>query len=339
MKIALVNTITPFVRGGAEILADDLRDQLIERGHQVVLFRLPFPDDYEVLLLGSVLAGKLLDFSSYDKVIAFKFPAYCVCHRHKTLWLFHQFRQVYDLYDILKLQKDWAMRPVVYEIDANDIGGTKNVFVIGDEVQKRLKRYNGLAYSLLYPPLSSLEGYYCGTFSDYVYYPSRVDEVKRQHLAIEAMRYVKTNARLILTGECKDPDYERRLRTTIQKYGLEDKVVYENIWTEEQEKLKLLSESMGVLFIPYQEDYGYVTLEAFYASKPMITCTDSGTPADFLQDGKNGYLAEPTPESIAEKIDMLYSNREKSEQMGRYAFEDIHNKDITWDKTIRSLLS
>ena len=99
MKIALVNTMTPFVRGGAEILVDDLRGQLAERGHQVELFRLPFPNDYAVGLPELVLASKLLDFSSYDRVIAFKFPAYCVCHRHRTLWLFHQFRQVYDLFD------------------------------------------------------------------------------------------------------------------------------------------------------------------------------------------------------------------------------------------------
>ena len=83
MKIALVNTMTPFVRGGAEILVDDLRGQLAERGHQVELFRLPFPNDYAVGLPELVLASKLLDFSSYDRVIAFKFPAYCVCHRHR----------------------------------------------------------------------------------------------------------------------------------------------------------------------------------------------------------------------------------------------------------------
>ena len=98
MKIALVNTITPFIRGGAEILVDDLFDQLQQRGHRVTLFRLPFPNEYEVQLQELVLAGKLLDFTSYDRVIAFKFPAYCVCHPHKVLWLFHQFRQVYDLY-------------------------------------------------------------------------------------------------------------------------------------------------------------------------------------------------------------------------------------------------
>ena len=157
MKIALVNTMTPFVRGGAEILVDDLRGQLAERGHQVELFRLPFPNDYAVGLPELVLASKLLDFSSYDRVIAFKFPAYCVCHRHRTLWLFHQFRQVYDLFDkqdgLPRTTENEALRQLIARIDNTDIPTAEHVFVNAQEVQNRLRDYNAITSEILPPPL------------------------------------------------------------------------------------------------------------------------------------------------------------------------------------------
>ena len=338
MKIALVNTITPFIRGGAEILVDDLFDQLQQRGHRVTLFRLPFPNEYEVQLQELVLAGKLLDFTSYDRVIAFKFPAYCVCHPHKVLWLFHQFRQVYDLWKTSEGLDIQALRQLICNIDSRDIANSQAVFVIGDEVKDRLYQYNKINSELIYPPLPNQVDYYCAASSDYIYYPSRVTKLKRQHLAIEAMRFVKSNAKLVLTGECNDSGYERALTDLIKKYNLQEKVDYKNVWLDKEEKIKKIAESMAVLFIPYKEDYGYVTLEAFYASKPLITCTDSGSPVKFLADGKNGYIADPTPESIAEKIDMIYENKEKTRKMGEYAYESILRKEISWDETVRRLL-
>jgi glycosyltransferase involved in cell wall biosynthesis len=46
----------------------------------------------------------------------------------------------------------------------------------------------------------------------------------------------------------------------------------------------------AVLFAPYQEDYGYVTLEAFLSRKPVITARDSGGTLEFVEDGVNGYV-------------------------------------------------
>lgn len=343
MKIALVNTLAPFVRGGAEVLVDDLQEQLLLRNHQVTLFRLPFPDSYEVPLIEMVLASQLLDFTAYDRVIAFKFPAYCVCHPQKTLWIFHQFRQVYDLYGIEDGLDDTArnrvLRDMIREIDQKEICASKQVFVIGEEVRRRLQNYNDLPSEFIPPPLPSHDIYYSSVASDYLYYPSRVTKLKRQHLAVEAMRFVKTNVKLILTGECKEPEYEQELQKLVSRYGLEQKVQYENCWLEEKDKLKMLAECLGVLFIPYNEDYGYITLESFYSSKPMITCTDSGGPVCFLEDGYNGYLSEPTPQALAEKMDLLYLNREKAEKMGRNAKEYILRCNITWEETIRRLLT
>ena len=69
--------------------------------------------------------------------------------------------------------------------------------------------------------------------------------------------------------------------------------------------MRLLARCLGVVFTPYDEDYGYVTLESFLASKPVITCTDSGGPVELVEDGVSGWVTEPDPRSVAEAIDRL----------------------------------
>lgn len=344
MKIALVNTFMPFLRGGAEILVDDLKEQLQKRGHQVTLFRLPFPSDYEVGLMELVLGSKLLDFTSYDKVIAFKFPAYCVIHRAKTLWMFHQFRQVYELYGTQDGLQDCdearALQKIISELDVADIGSARRVYVNADEVANRLYKYNRLKSEVLTPPLLNHTSYYLEGYGDYIYYPSRVTALKRQHLAIEAMRYVKSDVKLVIAGRCTEPEYEHQLQELIKQHGLENKVKYENRWVEDEEKLEMIAGSLAMLYIPYLEDScGFVTIEGFYSSKAVLTCYDSGGTKEFIEEGITGYFAQPTPQALAEKMDLLYRDREKTIEMGQNARREIERRNITWDETVRRLLS
>lgn len=344
MKIALMNTLSPFIRGGAEILVDDLRDQLCSRGHQVTLFRLPFATRYDAPLLGLTAAAKLLDFTAYHRVIAFKFPAYCVCHPHKTLWMFHQFRQVYDLYGaedgIAVTPENEALKELITSLDCREIGGTENRFVITPEVSRRLQHYNGLTAGEILPPLLNAEKYHAGSTGDYFYYPSRITTLKRQHLAIEALHYTKSGVTLRLAGVCPDPVYDARLKALIAKYHLEDRVIYENRWITEEQKIEETANCLAVVYVPYLEDSsGYASYEAFYSSKPVLTCTDSGGTKDFITEGVTGSFAESTPQALAEKMDAFYQDREKTEEMGRNARAYIEKRNITWDETIRRLLS
>ena len=48
--------------------------------------------------MNTITASRLLRFDAYERVIAFKFPAYCtIRHEGKVMWLLHQFRQMYEL--------------------------------------------------------------------------------------------------------------------------------------------------------------------------------------------------------------------------------------------------
>lgn len=343
MKIALFNTMTPFVRGGAEILVDDLYEQLTIRGHQVTLFRIPFPDNYEVPLLETILSTQLLRFDEYDRVIAFKFPAFYAVHPRKVLWFFHQFRQVYELlgqeYGIAADSTGFALKNIIVHNDNQEIGNAYLTYTNAHEVTNRLKEYNDLESTVLPPPLKNWEEYYFSEIGDYIYYPSRITNLKRQHLAIEAMKYVKTDVKLVISGRCNEPEYYSKLEDIIKKNRLEHKVIMENKWIDDKEKMDIMAKSLGVMYIPYKEDsYGFVSMEGFYSSKPVIACTDSGGTDELIEDGVTGIIVEPTPEKIAEAMDRLFEDRGVTEKMGNAARKEIIRRNYTWDETIRRLL-
>ena len=85
----------------------------------------------------------------------------------------------------------------------------------------------------------------------------------------------------------------------------------------EEEKRRCYAHARGVIFPPLDEDYGYVTLEAMLASKPVITCDDAGGPLEFVRHEKTGLIAKPTPEGLARAMDKLWSDREQAKGWGK----------------------
>lgn len=333
----------PFIYGGAEIVVDDLMEQLREIGHEVVLFRIPFPKSYEADLIATIEAARMLYFDEFDRVITFKFPAYCIRHHAKVIWMFHQFRQVYELwggeYGLQPEPKSESIRKMVKAADDEDIPRSRHVYTNSIEVSNRLKRFNNIESMVLMPPLKNPEQYYCSKVGDYIFYPSRITHIKRQHLAIEAMRYVKSDVRLIVAGVCKGDSYYDQLKKLILENHLEKRVELQNHWISNEKKQALFANALGSIYIPYKEDScGFVSMEAFYSAKPVITCRDSGGTSELIEDGVNGFNVESTPQSIAHVMDMLYEDKTLAERMGKAGFDEIIRRDITWPSTIKRLL-
>lgn len=342
MRIALLNTIMSHIRGGAEILVDDLAEQLQAYGHEVMVFRLPFPRSFEAPLVAAIESARMLCLDEFDRVIAFKFPAYCIKHQAKVIWMFHQFRQVYDLwgkeYGLQPGPTGESLRKIIMAADDEDIPRSSHVYTIAKQVANRLKHFNNINSTVLYPPLQHHELYYTGKTGDYLFYPSRMNSMKRQHLAIEAMSHVNSGVRLVITGVCEGLYFDQ-LKKLIQDNDLEKRVELRNEWISDEEKRELMANALGVVFIPYEEDYGFVSLEAFYSAKPIITCTDSGGATEFVEDSISGFEVQPRPEAIAAAMDKLYFDKSMSENMGKAGQDEINRRDITWQATIRKLLA
>jgi glycosyltransferase involved in cell wall biosynthesis len=97
-----------------------------------------------------------------------------------------------------------------------------------------------------------------------------------------------------------------------------------------------LATCRAVVFPPLQEDYGFVTVEAFASRRPVITCADSGGPAELVEDGLSGFVCQPTPESIAAAMRRLADDPSLAERMGHAAF--AAGSRLTWPETVLKLV-
>lgn len=346
MKVALVNVHCPFVRGGAEYLADSLAGRVRLRGHTVEAVNIPFKWYPPQAIPEHMLACKLLKLAAGapDLVIAFKFPAYLCPFPRKRLWLFHQYRQTYELWGTpFSGMEDTAehrgIRDMIRVADTAELSLVEKLFTNSKIVAKRLLNGNGIvADAVLYPPLDRPELFGPGEFGDYFFYPSRLGEVKRQHVAVEAMAHVRSPFRLVIAGKPDAEVYGVRLRDTIERLGLQDRVQLLG-WVTEEEKAAWMRGACGAIYIPYDEDsYGFVTLEAYHSRKPLITFTDSGGTHELVEDGRNGAIVEPTAEALAEAMERIWSDKTRARAQGDAGFTTLGEKMIAWDHILDRLL-
>lgn len=210
MRIAIATVQVPFIRGGAEILVDMLRDELKKRGHQVDVITIPFKWYPGETLVNCMMMGRMMDLTEVngekiDRVIAMKFPAYYVKHEKKVLWLMHQHRQAYDLWntkygDLQNFPDGETIRNFIVENDKKYISESEAVYTIAQNTSNRLMNFCSISSTPLYHPPLNHEKLHCEKYGDYIFYPSRIDKIKRQRLLVEAARYLKTDAKIVLAG-------------------------------------------------------------------------------------------------------------------------------------------
>jgi glycosyltransferase involved in cell wall biosynthesis len=280
------------------------------------------------------------DFNSFngyeiDKVIVLQFPAYYVKHRDKTIWLMHQHRAVYDSYHPEDASNELKrLRDKIRQWDSAELKKYKSIYTMSKNVSFRLKQYNDIPSIPLYHPPYGENRFYCEEPYDYIFYPSRLESHKRQDLLIQAMKFTKTPVKAIIAGVGGQGE---RFQKLIEDLELKTKVRLIGAVSDE-EKYALYARALAVFFGPLDEDYGYVTLEAMLSQKPIITCTDSGGPLEFVIDGGNGSIVKPIPELIAERIDWYYGNQRKAKEMGRCGLESYRKKNINWGNVVRTLI-
>lgn len=345
MKIIIATTKIPFITGGAEIMVDMLRSELINRGHQVDTVELPFKWYPVQTLLDCMLAGRMLDLKEVngekiDKVIAVKFPAYYIQHENKTIWLMHQHRQAYDLWgtqygDLHNMLNGDFIRRIITEHDIKYIKEAKNVYTISRNTSNRLKQYNQIESEVLYHPPLNYQKLSCKKYGNFIFYPSRIDPMKRQRLLVESARYIKTDTKIIIAGSGNSNEIGH-INNLIKQYKLHDKVKLAG-YISEDEKIEYYANCLGVYFGAYDEDYGYITLESFFSRKPIIVHDDAGGPLEFV-NSNNGFIIDKDAHILAEKIDELSNNRQKARQMGEEGYNMLIKKNINWDYIISKLL-
>ena len=340
--IAVCEAQVPFVRGGAERLVRSLVAQLRARGYLVERVSLPFKWYPKEEILPHAAAWRLLDLSEsngrpIDLAIATKFPTYFARHDHKVAWLVHQYRAAYELCgtefsDFDHVEGDVGLRATLLDLDTRTLAECRRLFTIAGNVTGRLKTFNGLDAPPLYHPPHLADRIRAGEYGSYVLSVGRLETVKRQQLLIEAMRRADPGLRLVLAG---DGTQRANFEALASRLGVSDRVEFLGEIDDEQ-LIALYADARAVAYVPYDEDFGYVTLEAFLARKPVVTCRDSGGTLEFVVDGVNGAVCEPSPEAIADAINRYAASRALAEAHGGAG--ESRARTITWDGVIEALV-
>lgn len=344
-NILICTTQVPFTSGGAESHVEGLRHAFCEAGYLAEVVALPFKWYPPSEIMRGALAWRLLDLSEsngkpVDLVIGMKFPAYLVAHEKKVLWVMHQYRAAYNLwgtaFDDLSTYPDGTrVREWIRHCDTRFIPEAKRVFANSKTVAERLRRFNQIESEPLYHPPPRFEQLRTGEQGDYIFYPSRMEPQKRQELLIEATKFARTPVKVLLAGNSANLKHYDSL---IKQHGVGDQVKLLG-FVSEPEMIDLYANALGVCYLPFDEDYGYVTLEGMLSGKPVLVPSDGGGATEFVEHNQDGFIVDPNPRAIAESLDALFLDREQARKMGVRGQEKLHAMNLSWQHVVDRLIS
>jgi len=202
VRILIATIKVPFMRGGAELHAENLQSALEARGHDVDTVAAPFRWSPPAQILDGMLACRMLDLTetangAVDLMIALRFPAYYMRHPNKVVWLLHQYRSAYELWDDpqvdLAFWPDGALvRDAIRQADRALLPEARKIYANSKTVASRLEKYCGIASAPLYHPPPLYRLLHHAEAADYIFFPSRVNPLKRQSLVLEALGSTRT---------------------------------------------------------------------------------------------------------------------------------------------------
>ena len=348
MKIMIATSGVPFKRSGVEILACRLREALSEPGHEAELIIIPFKDYPPGRIPDQILACRLLDLTEtcgvrIDRLIGLNFPAYLIPHPNKVIWLARQHRTAYELWDhatagdLIHCPDGPVIREAIRRVDCELIPEAKAVYTLSENVSRRLRHFCNIGSQPVYNPPAQAGLLHSSPAGDYFFFPGRVISSNRQLLAIQALTQCRERTVIRFAGKANDSAERTACVEAITHFKLEGRVEWLG-WISEEQKRDLYAHCLGVIFPPVDEDYGYVTLEAMLSAKPVITCSDSGGPLEFVMNRQTGLVVQPTAVALARAMDGLWTDRQCAAAMGDAGRARYHDLHISWDNVVEKLL-
>jgi len=342
VRVAVVTSDVPFVEGGHRVIARALVQALRDAGHTADMVTTPqnrfgrqLSAYWATWLTDVEVAG---DGGPIDRVISLRFPSYAVRHPRQVVWLNHRMREYYDLWDDLHAQlsgrgrvMEGVRRKMIHAIDGRLLR-RRTVIAQSQTIQARLARWGGIPAGVLYPPAPQRD-YRCDEYNGSILVVGRLTPLKRVDLLIRAAAAAGGNWRVRIAGE---GPHRADLVALTHELGMDKRVVLLGE-LDEQRLVHEYAHCAGVYFGARAEDYGLVTLEAFSSSKAVVACSDSGGPAEVVEDGVTGFVAEPTVEAVAASLARLTGEEGLAEKMGAAAAEVA--KKHSWTDAVERLLN
>ncbi len=342
-RIIITFASVPFIRGGAELCVESLLTELKKRGYSVEIISIPFQWNPKIEITKNIMVWRMLNLEKIagkttDLLISTKFPSYVVNHPNKVTWLFHQHRAAYDLFGTVYSDfdrynmDDMSIRDHIIRVDNRTIVESKGIYSIAKNTSERLRYYNGINSTPLYHPPKLYGKYRCQGYGNYILSVGRLESLKRIDLLIKSLIYTDKSIRCIIAGTGGLKSYLQELTKELK---LNDRVEFVG-FVDDEKLIELYAKCFAVYFAPFDEDYGYITLEAFLSKKPVVTCRDSGGVLEFAEHDINGKIAEQAdPGLLGMCIEQLNKDKNYCEFLGNNGFNKV--KDINWDDVIRNL--
>ena len=332
----------PLVEGGAESHVRQLVHHLKLRGYRAGLVSVPFKWYPKEEILAHAAAWRLLDLSEsngerVDLVIGTKFPSYFARHPCKVTWLIHQYRAAYELCgtpysEFGDADQDVGLRARLLELDRRMLAESRRIYTNAGNTARRLEKYLGMPAEPLYHPPRLASRLAPGPSGDYLLSVGRIESIKRVDLVVRAMARVDPPIRLVVVGEGTQRASAERVA---EEAGVADRVQFLGSVDDDQ-LIGLYAGALAVAYAPYDEDFGYVTLESFLCAKPVLTAHDSGGVLEFVVDGVNGLIRPPDPEAFADAINHLAADRRRTAALGDAGRERART--ISWDGVVEALV-
>ncbi len=326
----------PFVRGGLELHMENLVAAIRAEGHRAEQVRLPVGWE-KGRLFDAALAWRMVPLDC-DLLIATNFPSYYAKHPHKVTWLPHQHRGAYDAADAGWSDFDLddislETQRLLTEWDNRALEESTSIYTTSQVVADRLATYNGLTGTPLYHPAPLHDQLHEGEFGDYVFSPTRLEHNKRPQLTVESLAHCRDSVRGVISGRGSMQD---ELTALAASTGVSARLELAGFVSDER-LIELYANCLAVIYPPSDEDYGYVTLQAFKAGKPVITAADSGGVLEWVEDGVNGFITDGSPTAIGAAIDTLAADPARAARMGAAGRERV--VDMSWRPVVETLLA
>lgn len=293
--------------GGAEHLYEGLIEAFRREGWAADEVPIVFDETtFESILDGYRAAGRL-NLLAYDLVVSTKAPTYGVWHPNHACWLVHTIRVFYDRFaEGVESPPNWLLNQQkrIHEMDNRLLSrpGVRR-FSIGRTVSRRLENFLGLDARVIHPPVHqqdfrSAEPKRSVEPKPYLLSVGRLHRWKRVDLVIRAFKQMRSDCELWIVGEGDQYGDLLHLASSTPGIRFLGRV-------SKKELLDLYAKATVVAFTPVEEDYGYVTIEAFLSGKPVVTLTDSGEAAEIVRESNGGLVSDPVVGSLARALDRL----------------------------------
>jgi len=342
VRVLVVTSDVPFVEGGHRVIARALGRALNEAGHTAEIVTTPqnrfgrqLSAYWATWLTDVQVAG---DGGPVDCVVSLRFPSYAVRHPNQVVWLNHRMREYYDLWDDFSLRLNRKARLVegvrrraLHFLDGRLLH-RRAVIAQSKTIQQRLRRWGGIDSDVLYPPAPQRD-YRCDDYNGAILVVGRLTKLKRVDLLIQAAAAAGGDWRVRIAGE--GPERAKLVKLT-RELSLEHRVVLLGELDEER-LVHEYANCAAVYFGSRAEDYGLVTLEAFSSAKAVVTCTDSGGPAELVEDGVTGFVAKPEVDDVAVALERITQETGLAERLGAAAAEVAAQH--SWPAAVERLLA